>query len=200
MGRKKASKQENNWVMGIAMSVLFLYVFVEVYGAWVLASPLLPIGGYLYFRWWKRQSVWHSGIDRVDKMSGREFEEFLGLLFRSHGYKANVTKTSGDYGADLVLRKNGLSVVVQAKRNNKNIGLNAIQEAHAAKAMYKAREAWVVTNRNYTEHALKLAKATGVKLIGRDRLIKLIHQANKKRKPFFFSKREKTFEDLEVYP
>lgn len=70
------------------------------------------------------------------------------------------------------------SVVVQAKRHSKNVGINAAQEAQAAIAHYKAQEAWVVSNRTYTNPAIQLADANGVRLIDRDELIKMVLQMN----------------------
>lgn len=55
-------------------------------------------------------------------MTGREFEIYLSVLFRNLGYKVKLTKASGDYGADLILKKSGLSIVVQAKRYKKKWG------------------------------------------------------------------------------
>ncbi|USB34270.1 restriction endonuclease [Paenibacillus sp. YPG26] len=109
-------------------------------------------------------------------MDGVDFEKYLGHLFRSQGYKAEVTQASGDYGADLVLSKDGKRVVVQAKRYSKNVGLKAVQEVHGAIAHYRATAGWVVTNRDYTDQAYKLAKSNGVRLIGRDELVEMLLQ------------------------
>src|SRR5690242_16645676 len=56
-----------------------------------------------------------SGIYDIDKMDGRQFELYLGLLYKALGYKSEVTRLAGDYGADLILEKNGVRTVVQAK-------------------------------------------------------------------------------------
>lgn len=64
----------------------------------------------------RQQRILSSGIYEIDSMQGKEFEEFLKLLFDDLGYKARVTKASGDYGADLVLNKDGKTIVVQAKK------------------------------------------------------------------------------------
>ncbi|MFV8830520.1 restriction endonuclease [Alkalihalobacterium sp. APHAB7] len=110
-----------------------------------------------------------------DKMNGHEFEHFLAPLFRKQGYIVEVTRGSGDFGADLVLRNmKGKKTVVQAKRYSSNIGVSAIQEIVAAKPMYKATNAIVVSNRYFTPAAEKLAKANGVKLIDRDELIRMM--------------------------
>ena len=46
-----------------------------------------------------------SGIHDIDQMDGIQFEHYLGQLFRSQGYHVEVTRASGDFGADLVLKK-----------------------------------------------------------------------------------------------
>jgi len=122
----------------------------------------------------KAERLKKSGIADIDKMEGVQFEKYLGHLFRGKGYKAEVTKAAGDYGADLILQKDGKKIVVQAKRYSKNVGIKAVQEAQASIAHYRAAEAWVVTNSDYTAAAYELAKSNKVKLINRDALIELI--------------------------
>ncbi|OME75934.1 hypothetical protein BK120_30180 [Paenibacillus sp. FSL A5-0031] len=119
-----------------------------------------------------------SGIAKIDKMEGRQFEKYLGHLFKAHGYVVEVTQASGDYGADLIILKAGKKIVVQAKRYSKNVGLKAVQEVHTALNHYGASEAWVVTNSDYTEQAYTLAKSNGVRLIMRQQLIELILAIN----------------------
>ncbi|WP_339225445.1 restriction endonuclease [Paenibacillus sp. FSL H8-0332] len=93
---------------------------------------------------------------------------------------AEVTKAAGDYGADLVLSKDGKRIVVQAKRYSKNVGLKAVQEVRGTVSHYGASAAWVVTNRDYTEQAYKLAKSNNVRLIGREELIEMLLQMREK--------------------
>ncbi|OXM15455.1 restriction endonuclease [Paenibacillus herberti] len=119
-----------------------------------------------------------SGIADIDKMDGRQFELYLGHLFKAHGYAAEVTQASGDYGADLVVRKDGRKIIVQAKRYSKAVGLSAVQEAYTAIRHYNAHEAWVVSNRGYTEPARALARSNGVKLIDREQLIDMALKLN----------------------
>ncbi len=86
--------------------------------------------------------------------------------------ESKKTRAHGDYGADLVLEKDGVRTVVQAKRWTKNVGVKAIQEAVAAKPIYRCEHAMVVTNRYFTEQARRLAKANGVRLWNRDELVR----------------------------
>lgn len=124
-----------------------------------------------------------SGIREIDKMDGLQFEQYLGLLFKSQGFKAEVTRASGDFGADLILQKNGTKTVVQAKRYSKNVGIEAIQQAVGAMRHYDALGSWVVTNRDFTDAAYKLAASNGVELINREALIEMIIQMSPSAKP-----------------
>ncbi|GEL77110.1 restriction endonuclease [Tenuibacillus multivorans] len=117
-----------------------------------------------------------SGIREIDQMTGRQFEYYLSQLLQKKVYKVKQTKTTGDFGADLVLSvKNGEDIVVQAKRyNKKKVGISAVQEIFSSKSYYNATEAWVITSNYYTPAAIKLAKANKVKLINRDKLIEWV--------------------------
>ena len=121
-----------------------------------------------------REQFRRSGILSVDQMDGVTFEHRLESLYEFLGYTVETTKTSGDFGADLVLVKNGERTVVQAKRYSSNVGLEAIQESVAAKAMYQATKAVVATNSYYTKAARELAAANNVELIERPQLTAML--------------------------
>lgn len=99
--------------------------------------------------------------------SGTEFEKFVAKVFAANGHHATVTRGSGDYGVDLVL--NG-EIAVQAKFYGGVVGLSAVQEVVAGRAVYGCSKAWVVTNSTFTPAAAALAKANGVRLIAGDEL------------------------------
>jgi len=115
-----------------------------------------------------------AGIKEIDQMTGEEFEQFLGELFKKRGFKITYTSISGDYGADLILRDGDEKIAVQAKRYSGNVGVKAVQEVIGAVKMYDADEAWVVTNSYFTKQATKLAEINEVYLIDRDELIDII--------------------------
>jgi restriction system protein len=112
-----------------------------------------------------------SGIAEVDLMDGTTFEHFLTTLFRRLGYSVEHTGRRGDYGADLVVTKEGRRVAVQAKRWTKAVGVKAVQEAVASKGMYRCAEALVVANRAFTRQARTLARANDVTLWDREMLV-----------------------------
>jgi restriction system protein len=122
----------------------------------------------------KNEMLKRSGIKEVDKMDGIEFEYYLSYLFQTQGYRTEVTRAAGDFGADLVISGGGKRIVVQAKRYATNVGIKAVQEVQASIAHYKASNAWVVTNSDYTEAAYTLAKSNGVRLINRQQLIEMM--------------------------
>lgn len=128
-----------------------------------------------------------SGIADIDRMDGRTFEEYLGTLFRGLGYRAQVTPYSGDYGGDLVVRRDGRSQVIQAKRSNRPVGPRAVQEVIAARPHYHCQGAVVVTNRTFTAAARRLAASNGVTLWDRrdlvDKVVALHRQQARRARP-----------------
>lgn len=126
---------------------------------------------------WKRLTARHAlpvNIGEIDLMDGIAFEQYLKPVFERQGYFATVTQGSGDYGADLILRKGRKKFVVQAKRYSSNIGVSAVQQVVAAVKYYKAHGAIVVTNQYFTPAAVQLAKVNGVRLIDREKLAKMM--------------------------
>lgn len=106
----------------------------------------------------------HSNLAQIDKMSGEEFEEYLCFVFQNKGYMVKHVGKSHDFGADLILKRNGESIVVQAKRYNSNVGVKAVQEVIAARTYYDCDKCMVVTNSNFTKAAKELADKSGVTL------------------------------------
>ena len=166
--------------------VPFLFVIFVGYLGWrsmqsvegiVLAIMLYYILLWSYKIWRKTRhsaKLRKAGMKEIDQMTGEEFEQFLGELFKRRGFKITYTSTSGDYGADLILRDGDEKIAVQAKRYSGNVGVKAVQEIIGAVKMYDANEAWVVTNSYFTKQAIKLAEINDVYLIDRDELIDMI--------------------------
>ncbi|ETT30279.1 hypothetical protein C161_27528 [Paenibacillus sp. FSL R5-192] len=180
--RKSKAKQEEELFQGLAGmamlgGILGTYSVTRSWQASLIVGFLGVVGVIVLkvsIQRKRNERLKRSGITEIDQMDGVQFEHYLGHLFRSQGFKAEVTKAAGDYGADLVISKDGKRIVVQAKRYKKNVGLKAVQEVQGAKAHYRANGAWVVTNSNYTEQAYQLAKSNGVRLIARDELVEML--------------------------
>jgi len=122
----------------------------------------------------QRKRLLDSGILEVDEMTGKEFEIFLNIHFRNLGYSVTLTQDSQDYGADLILYKDGSKTVVQAKRSKNPVGIKAVQEVAGAVRHYKGNKGRVITNNRFTENACKLAQSNDVELWDRKKLIEFI--------------------------
>ncbi|OMD43532.1 restriction endonuclease [Paenibacillus odorifer] len=184
--RRSKAKQEEEFfqrlvglaAMGLALGGYYITKTLQgamvgaVIGLFIVITIMIVVGKK------RAERLKKSGIAEIDKMEGIQFEKYLGHLFRAQGYKTEVTKAAGDYGADLIIEKDGKKIVVQAKRYNKNVGIKAVQEAQASIAHYGASEAWVVSNSDYTAAAYDLAKSNRVKLINREALIEMILAMN----------------------
>lgn len=122
----------------------------------------------------QRNTILKSGINKIDLINGEEFEKYLEELFFKKGYKVERTPISGDYGADLIIEKDGSRTAIQAKRYSDKVGLHAVQEIVAAKVHYNCENGMVVTNNYFTQQAQNLAKSNNIILWNRDELIKEI--------------------------
>lgn len=110
----------------------------------------------------KKQPI--NDVD-VSMMSGTEFEVYLANLLKSNGFN-NVTgtATTGDQGADLIAKKDGKTIIIQAKRYSGSVGNKAVQEVISALSFYGGDEGWVMTNSMFTRSAKELASKSGVRL------------------------------------
>ena len=106
-----------------------------------------------------------ESVEPSSSISPYDYEEKIGQKFRILGWKALVTKGSGDQGADVIIEKSEHRGVVQCKMYSQPVGNKAVQEVHAAKSYYDATFAVVVSNQDYTPSARMLATKLGVYLI-----------------------------------
>lgn len=154
---------------------IFPALLVALWPLWVALAlvQVVPLGPVLLRLLRHRR----AGMAQVDRMSGREFEHYLKLLFGRLGYRVELTQLVGDYGADLILGRDGMRTLVQAKRWNRSVGIRAVQEAAAGRPYRSCDRAMVVTNSRFSKAARELARANRVELWDRDRLARAITSA-----------------------
>lgn len=102
-------------------------------------------------------------VDRVPRMGGIEFEEFLRDLYDALGYEVHKTNIN-DQGADLIVLHQGEKIVIQAKRYKSSVSNSAVQQVYTAKAFYDCDKAIVITNSSFTKSAREVAEKVGVEL------------------------------------
>lgn len=117
-------------------------------------------------------------LDINDVNSGDDFEKFLKEVFLRLGYHVALTQQTRDQGADLIIEKELVKIVVQAKFYGNTVGNKAVQEVIAAKSYYDADSCMVVTNNTFTSSAYELAKANRVRLVDGKELNSMIEIAN----------------------
>jgi restriction system protein len=103
----------------------------------------------------------------------REYEGYCRSILEQAGWKAWQPPGSGDQGGDVVAEKKNVVVVLQCKLWNRQIDNSAVQEVVAAKVIYSATVAIVVSNQIYTDSAHQLAAANNVLLLHHDDLASL---------------------------
>jgi len=155
---------------------LLLILILKTLGTfWYVWAFLLALAlGKIIYRLYEMKRLARSGVNEIDKMDGKTFEKYLEVLFNKLGYKVERTRYIGDYGADLVVKKEGIKTVIQAKRYKNKVNIKAIQEAVAAMGHYQCEKAMVVTNSFYTKQAIELARSNRVELWDRKHLVKAL--------------------------
>ncbi|MCH4200549.1 MAG: restriction endonuclease [Clostridium tyrobutyricum] len=185
------SKRKNNMMQTLysciftAVSLSSIYVYFATYNyiysialfisGIVLMILIIIISKYIY-----NKKLLNSGMNIVDKMSGEQFEEFLLIHFKNLGYKGYTTPVTNDYGADLVVKKDRKRIVIQAKRWQSKVKIEAVQQISAAIQYYKANKGMVITNSFFTKNAVELARANNIELWDRNKLIEVMNKSNGK--------------------
>jgi len=165
----------------IILAIAFPWMFYIV----ILIIPWLAIL-ILYFLFKRDRLSKRAGMYEIDNMTAEQFELFLKDVFIKRGYEVRHVGrhytgayVEGDYGADLIISKDGKKTAVQVKHYSGKVGLNAVREALGAVNYYKCDKAAVITNsREFTQQAKELAKVNNVKLWDRNDLIKVLLKLN----------------------
>lgn len=121
-----------------------------------------------------------TGLDTVREMSWQNFERLVGEAYRRQGYRVEETGGSGpDGGVDLILRRNGETILVQCKRwKQAKVGAPTVRELRGAVARDRAARGIFVTCGEFTTEAV--AEAQGqppIELVNGEALLELVSQA-----------------------
>lgn len=115
--------------------------------------------------------------DELDEMEGLDFEYYCAELLRNRGFiEVEVTKSSGDYGIDILAEKEGITYAIQCKRYNAPVGVKAVQEAYAGRDFYDRMVGCVLTNQYFTQPAVDAAQKLKILLWDRDYLEEMIEE------------------------
>ncbi len=101
----------------------------------------------------------------MDEMEGHDFEYYCADILKAQGFiEVEVTKGSGDFGADILAEKDGVTYAIQCKCYDKPIGVKAVQEVYAGRDYYDRMIGVVMTNQYFTQPAVELAQKLKIML------------------------------------
>lgn len=137
---------------------------------------LIVISIWVAFRFKRSNIACH-----IDEMEGVEFEKFCAELLKNRGFiEVEITKSSGDFGVDILAEKEGVTYAIQCKRYTEAVGVKAVQEACAGREYYDRMVGVVMTNQYFTEPAVKAAKKLKILLWDRGYLDEMLEETNKR--------------------
>ena len=112
----------------------------------IIVALLFILAAVLFILWRKQRSTYSRatgvGLDFMDEAA---FERYLALLFTRMGYQVRRVNYA-DNVSTLMAARNGVSYVIQARRNRRKVGIRAIEDAIATRKHLKCERAIVVTN------------------------------------------------------
>ena len=92
---------------------------------------------------WQENQYWQQ-------FDGWEFEKEVGKLFEACGYRAEVTKGSGDGGVDIILHKDGIKSIVQCKHYSNPVSVEPVRALWGCMRDFCAQEAIFVASSGFT--------------------------------------------------
>lgn len=119
-----------------------------------------------------------TSIESLRQMSWRQFEQLAGEAFRRQGYAIEETGLGGaDGGIDLILRKNGQTMLVQCKQwQNRQVGVKVVREMYGLLAHHKAAAVKIVALGDYTPDAHRFSQDKPIELIHGAELIATVRK------------------------
>ena len=138
------------------------------YAAAVFAGIVLVVfAGVLLCRRFRK----YARTKERDDMDGFDFEYYCADLLVADGFiNVQVTRSSGDYGVDILAEKDGVTYAIQCKRYSGLVGVKAVQEAYAGRDYYDRMVGAVLTNQYFTKPAVQAARKLKILLWDRDYL------------------------------
>lgn len=121
----------------------------------------------------------HFAGKQLDEMEGLDFEYYCAELLKNRGFiEVEVTKSSGDYGVDILAEKEGVTYAIQCKRYSAPVGVKAIQEAYAGRDYYDRMVGCVLTNQYFTQPAVEAARKLKILLWDRGYLEEMMEESH----------------------
>jgi hypothetical protein len=106
-------------------------------------------------------------------LSPNQLEHEVGRLYRRLGYSAVVTKQSRDGGADVILRAEHGTTIVQCKAHQRKIGVKSFRELNGVMADFGAESAVLVCLHGATDDALRFIQGKPIRVVSLHDLVQM---------------------------
>jgi len=117
-------------------------------------------------------------LAQLGTLSPEGFEEFVAEVFEALGYEVEVVGGTGDQGADLRVRREGLLGVVQCKYHSRGVvGSPELQKFLGTVHHTRSHKGFFVTTRTFSLAAEKFVADHPIELIDGPRLVELVQEA-----------------------
>ena len=176
--------------LGKSLLLAFMYIVVacSIAEASVEVAGIFLLAGIIYVCYW-----WHKKLSYADTrlnadmwqqrqwwwtLDGWQFEQEVAKVFRMYGYKATVTKGSGDGGVDIILKKDRYTAIVQCKHYNYPLSPEPCRALWGCKDDFGADEVIMVASSGLTEMSAKYVQnKPNYKVLNLDDIIIMSQQA-----------------------
>lgn len=148
--------------------------------AWLVLAACWVAAGVSYARGRQRAQLLQTRTDlaSVAALDWRQFEQLVGEAFRRQGFLVEETGQGGaDGGVDLVLRKDGRTVLVQCKRwRQRQVSVTTVREMWGLLAHHGADAVAIVSVGEFTPDARRFAERKAIDLISGPALLAMIRE------------------------
>lgn len=145
---------------------ILIYTYYALYNYTSAAFPFYLIPITVYFLYWSiiltmpKKMKFNSEDHWADEdwwwsLNGWDFEEEVAKVFRKYGYKATVTKKTGDNGADIVMYFNKKKIIVQCKHYKTQAAPESVRALWGIKDEFNADEVILVASSGVSKQSLK---------------------------------------------
>jgi|688.fasta_scaffold106069_3 HJR/Mrr/RecB family endonuclease len=106
-----------------------------------------------------------------------EFEREIARLYKLNGFKAEVTKGSGDGGIDIYLTQTERKGIVQCKRYTKKVGPGPVRDLYGTMVGGGFSFAKIVCPSGFSDKAYLFSKGKNIELVGLKRIMELVEKS-----------------------
>ncbi len=138
--------------------------------------------------WWRHRTqdrqpksqVKVVSLEGLYALTPKDFEKYVGTLFKRKGYQVSLRGGSGDHGVDLELvGRDGRRAIVQCKRYQHTVGEEIVRELFGTMIHERSMRGFLVTTADISSSAKRWAQGKPITLIDGPTLVEIAHSLAK---------------------